>query len=378
MMINRYIYNEIHTALSEEKPKIIILYGPRQVGKTTLIQHVISELPFKTLSINADEQKYIDALSSRDLNILKSVVSGYDLLFLDEAQRVPDIGINLKILYDNLPNLKIIATGSSSFDLANKVKEPLTGRTKTLHLYPLSLLELSQHNNHFELNNQLEFYLRYGLYPDIYTTENAQEKEDKLIELSSSYLFKDVLELSNIRYANKLRKLLQLLALQIGSQVSIRELASSLDTAQETIVHYIDLLEKAFVVYRLSGFSRNLRKEVSKMDKIYFYDLGIRNAILEDFKPLALRNDRGSLFENFLITERLKRNEYKKDRARSFFWRLHTGAEIDYIEKKNALLSGYEIKSNSKVKNAPASWKGTYPNATFITVNYDNFISFLT
>ena len=251
--------------------KILLLYGPRQAGKTTLIKQVLAGSVLRKLEINADEQRYHDVLSSRDLNQLRLLVEGYDLLFIDEAQRIPDIGLNLKILRDGLPQLKIIVTGSSSFELANRTQEPLTGRTWTYTLFPIATTELRAQHNPFELRQLLDQQLIYGAYPEIFSLPNQQDKVQYLRELSTAYLYRDVLEMANLRYPDKLRKLLSLLALQVGAPVSLNELGNTLQMSKDTVAHYLDLLEKAFVVFRLSGFSRNLRKEVVKMDKVYFY-----------------------------------------------------------------------------------------------------------
>ncbi len=378
MNIKRTLKNDIRDALQGIPNKIVILYGPRQVGKTTLLDEITQELPYRTLKITADDYRYQEILSSRDLSKLMSLVSGYDCLYLDEAQRIPDIGINLKLLHDHHKSLRIVVSGSSSFDLANKIKEPLTGRTKTVYLFPIAIQELAAESTTIETKHQLESMLRYGLYPEVLTIDNIQKKEAHLRELSSSYLYKDILDLDIIRNSNKLHKLLQLLAFQIGSQVSIAELSRNIGLAQETVSHYIHLLEKSFVLFRLPGFSQNLRKEVTKMDKIYFYDIGIRNAVIENFNPISLRNDAGNLFENLLISERLKRNHYLHRYQKSYFWRLNTGAEIDYIEEGQGKLSGYEFKFNTKTAKCPASWTSAYPHASYQPINLDNYTEFLT
>ena len=357
--------------------KILLLYGPRQAGKTTLIRQVLAGSMLRKLEINADEQRYHDVLSSRDLNQLKLLVEGYDLLFIDEAQRIPDIGLNLKILRDGLPQLKIIVTGSSSFELANRTQEPLTGRTWTYTLFPIATAELRAQHNPFELLQLLDQQLIYGAYPEIFSLPNQQNKTQYLRELSTAYLYRDVLEMANLRYPDKLRKLLQLLALQVGAPVSLSELGNTLQMSKDTVAHYLDLLEKAFVVFRLSGFSRNLRKEVVKMDKIYFYDLGIRNAILNNFSPLAARNDTGALWENFLVVERRKRNAYAPSPALPYYWRTYTGAELDYIEDLDGQLAGYEFKITKKAPKAPAAWAANYPGATYAGINRENYLDFV-
>ena len=358
--------------------KILILYGPRQAGKTTLVRNILKALPLKSLEINADEQKFIDILSSRDLEKMKLMVEGYDLLFIDEAQRIPDIGINLKILHDQLPALKIVATGSSSFDLANSVREPLTGRTWTFVLYPISIFELRHQWTPFELNERLEQFLIFGMYPEIFSYKGGTDKAEYLTELTSAYLYKDVLELSTIKHSYKINKLLRLLAFQIGSLVSLNELSDALEMSKDTVANYIDLLEKSFVIFRLTGYSRNLRKEISKMDKIYFYDLGVRNSIIDNFRSLDYRDDIGQLWENFLMTERMKTLGYRSERARKYFWRTYSKAEMDYVEEKAGELFGYEFKFNPKKTRKPRAWIDAFPNAPFSFVHRENYLSFLT
>lgn len=375
MFINRLLVNEILAKLSAERSKIIVIYGARQVGKTTLVNEVLKLLNKKTLFIECDSLKYNDVLSSRDIDKLRGLVKGIDVLCIDEAQRIHNIGINLKILYDNFKDLKIIVTGSSALDLGNSIKEPLTGRTYTYKLYPISTLELSKKHNAFELSAGLEQRLIFGSYPEVFSIDNVFDKVQYLTELSTNYLYKDILEYHAIRHSNKLRDLLKLLAFQVGSEVSYTELATSLGMAKQTVENYIDLLEKSFVIFTLRGFSRNLRKEVNKKPKIYFYDLGIRNAIIDNFAYLNNRNDIGALWENFLIMERLKRNEYQKHFCSQYFWRTYTGAELDYIEEYNGKLYGYEIKW-SKLAKAPESWVKTY-KAEYSCINKDNFIDFV-
>ena len=375
-MLTRALLPAIESRLLTSS-KIVLIYGPRQAGKTTLVRQVLSNIPVRKLEINADELRYVDVLSSRDLNQLKQLVEGYELLFIDEAQRIPNIGLNLKILHDGLPQLKIIVTGSSSFELANRTQEPLTGRTWTYTLFPIATTELRAQHNPFELRQLLDQQLLYGAYPEIFGLPNQQDKVQYLHELSTAYLYRDVLEMANLRHPDKLRKLLSLLALQVGSPVSLNELGNALQMSKDTVAHYLDLLEKAFVVFRLSGFSRNLRKEVVKMDKVYFYDLGVRNAILNNFSPLAARPDAGAVWENFLVVERRKRNAYAPSPALPYYWRTYTGAELDYVEDLDGQLAGYEFKLTKKAPQAPASWLANYPGATYAGINRDNYLDFV-
>ncbi len=378
MHILRTLKKSITDALTQTPNKIIILYGPRQVGKTTLLDEITAELPYRTLKMTGDDFRHVESLSSQNLQELSQLITGYECLYLDEAQRIPNIGINLKLIHDHHKNLRIVVSGSSSLELANKVKEPLTGRTKTFQLFPIALQELAHKFNTIELKHQLGTLLQFGLYPEVLTLSGLKQKEAHLRELSNAYLYKDILELDKLRHSEKIIKLLQLLAYQIGSEVSLAELGRTLGLAQETVAHYVQLLEKSFVIFRLKGFSQNLRKEVTKMDKIFFVDIGIRNAIIDNFNPMTQRNDSGALFENFIISERLKRNHYLGDYKKSYFWRTHTGAEIDYIEQSGENLFGYEFKFNTKIAKCPETWKTTYPTASFQTHNLENYLEFTT
>ena len=376
-LIPRAIKNEIAEKIQQKTSKAIILYGPRQAGKTTLVKEIIGELSLRALCINADEYRYHEVLSSRDATQLTALVSGYELLFIDEAQRVANIGVSLKILIDTHPKLKIIVTGSSTLELAQGVSEPLTGRKWTYTLFPISQLELTQLHNTFELDQQLEERLIWGSYPEIFSLKDRQERRSYLAELSGDYLYKDVLKLSGIKNPDKLQPLLKLLAFQIGQQVSMNELGTALGMGKDTVAKYISLLEKSFVLLRLGGFSRNLRKEVSKNSKYYFYDLGIRNAIISDFRSPADRNDLGHLWENFLIIERFKRNAYRQHHPNPYFWRTYTGAEIDYLEDFEGRLQGYEIKFSKRKARAPQTFLNEYENSTWQLVSRDNVFDFI-
>ena len=283
----------------------------------------------------------------------------------------------MKIIHDQIPNIKIIVTGSSSLELANEVNEPLTGRKIIFNLFPISYQELSAQFNSFELRDSLETRLIYGGYPEIFSLENNEQKRIYLIELSNSYLYKDILQLATIKKSNRITNLLRLLAYQIGSEVSLSEISCNLNLDKETVARYIDLLEKSFVIFQIGGFNRNLRKEVSKMDKIYFYDLGIRNIVIDNFKQLKDRNDVGQLWENFLISERMKYIEYSGKYVAIYFWRTYTGAELDYIEESNDFLFGYEFKWGNKKSNVPKTWKETYPNTELKLINKENFLNFV-
>lgn len=374
MAINRFIEQQCIEHLKTSR-KVILVYGPRQAGKTTLVKQLGKESGMKVLYLSADLSKNEDLLMQRDIKILSDLTEGYQMLIIDEAQRVPEIGLVLKILYDEMPHLKVIATGSSSFELANKTSEPLTGRKHTFHLFPLALGEIAPGLNNYELDQLLEELLIYGLYPEVYTSKSNQ-KRLILEDICESYLFKDVLQLTTVKYTAKIRDLLRLLAFQVGHQVSVHELTQKLSLNRETVERYIDLLEKAFVIFRLPAYSRNLRNEVSKMDKIFFYDTGIRNALIDNFKPLNQRIDIGNIWENFIVAERQKQLSYKGLNRQSYFWRNYSGAEIDYIEEGENGLTGYEIKMEKNKVRVPKAWQEEY-RGNFQLINRSNYLDFL-
>ena len=378
-MIPRLLQSRITEQL-QVGGKIVILYGARQVGKTTLVRRVLDDLPYRSLTINADELRYTDVLSSRDLRRLRGLVEGYELLFIDEAQRIPEIGLNLKLLVDHLPHLRIVVTGSSSFRLnavASKVQEPLTGRAWVHRLYPIAMSELVRLHNPFELDDMLEERLIYGSYPEIFALAGDVQRREYLHNLAASYLYRDVLEIGGVRHSNKLRNLVRLLAFQIGREVSLTELGSQLQMNKETVATYIDRLEQSFVLFRLGGFSRNLRKEVSKQDKIYFWDLGVRNAAIDNLKPLTERDDVGALWENFVLAERLKWLHYHQTPASLYFWRTYTGAEVDIVEEREGGIHAYECKWNKPRGRLPESFLAAYPGASFEVITREGYRAYL-
>jgi uncharacterized protein len=375
MIFQRKIKNPIINCL-RNRDKVVIIYGPRQAGKTTLSKIIIDELGLKTLSINADQLKYIDVLSSRDLNLLKSLVAGYEFLFIDEGQRVPEIGINLKILHDEIPELKILVTGSSSFLLSERITESLTGRKDVFTLLPVSSGELSQYLNDFEIRDKLNEYLVYGQYPEVLNTENNFDKENYLREISESYIYKDILELENIKYPLKIRDILRLLAFQAGSQVSVHEIGKQLNLNNATVERYLHLLEQSFIIFKLEAFSTNPRKEISKSRKWFFYDNGIRNVFADNFNAMSHRNDAGALWENYIISERRKKLVFERQPFQSFFWRTLNGSEIDYVEKSGDQLFGYEIKFAKARRNPPKTWQELY-GENFHCITGKNYLDFI-
>ncbi len=377
MKIQRYLLNQIKDSLLPGK--VLVLYGPRQVGKTTLAQELLGAVALRSKFVNADELLYREALSSQSRDRLGEVLGDAELLVIDEAQRVPEIGLNLKILVDNFPHAAILATGSASFDLANKISEPLTGRKLTFNLYPVSYAELQLTLGALEARAQLERWLVWGGYPEIVLTGSPELRERLLGELVGSYLFRDLLELEGIRRSEKLVDLLRLLAFQIGQEVSITELSTSLALNRQTVDRYLDLLEKVFVIFRVSGFSRNLRKEVTKNARYYFFDNGVRNSLIQNFNPLSLRNDTGQLWENYLVVERRKANQAAHRAANTYFWRTYDQKEIDCIEERGGKLYGYEFKWQSgDIRRATRSeFLEAYPGSDLTTVSRENFEAFL-
>ena len=375
MWIKRYLRKSISDELLKGQ-KLVVLYGARQTGKTSLLSSITDELPYKTVRVNADQARYQEVFSGQDLKKMRDLVEGYELLFIDEGQKIPDLGIHLKILHDELPSLRVVVTGSSSFDLATKIGEPMTGRKRVFTLFPLSQEEMGSMHNSFELKQLLDDFLVFGSYPEVLTQSNRNDRFEVLREIGESYLMKDIIEIGQIRHIQKAYQLLKLLAFQVGSEVSIHELSQSLKLNHETVESYIGLFEKAFVLFRLGGFSRNLRNEIKKSSKIYFWDTGIRNYLIGNINRLNQRNDSGALFENFLTAERQKWLCNHRLLTNSYFWRLYTGADIDYIEENQGVLTGYEIKWGRGSIRVPKSCTEAY-KADVQLINRENYLDFI-
>lgn len=358
--------------------KALIIYGPRRAGKTTLLKAYLASCGWRYRLETGDDIRLRHLLGSGDLKQIVAFAEGFDLVAIDEAQQIPGIGMGLKILVDQLPGLRIIAIGSSSFDLAGAIGEPLTGRKRTITLFPLSQLELKQHFNLYDLRQRLEEFLIYGSYPEIVVTEGRKKKIELLEELAGSYLLKDVLALERIRSSRTLLDLLKLIAFQVGSEVSLNELATQVKLDVKTVGRYLDILEKNFVLLRVGGFSRNLRNEVTSKAKYYFLDNGVRNAVIGQYNLLDSRNDLGALWENFVVAERLKKRAYAGIYGTFHFWRTYDGKEIDYVEERDGGLFGFECKwsANRRIK-PPRKWTDSYPDAKFEVVTPDNYLDFV-
>ena len=358
--------------------KVLIIYGARQVGKTTLLKNFLSKTSYKYKLDSGDNIIMQELLSSSDFSRILEYAEGYDLIAIDEAQQIAGIGVGLKILVDQLPKLRLIVTGSSSFDLSQKVGEPLTGRKKTLTLYPIAQKELAMTRNRHNLKEGISDFLIFGSYPEVIKATTKKDKITVLNEIVNSYLFKDVFMLERIKGSKVLLDLVRLLALQTGSEVSLNELATQLGIDVKTVSRYLDILEKAFIIFKLGGFSKNLRGEITSKCKYYFWDTGIRNAIISQFNPLNTRNDAGALWENFIIAERLKKQSYVESHTRAYFWRTYSQKEIDLVEEKDGKLHGFECKmSSSKRALAPKEWRAAYPDAIFSVITKDNYLDFI-
>lgn len=358
------------------KGKAILVFGARQVGKSTLIERLLDKRKESVLHISGDEPDIRDSLAKITSTQLKSYIGKHTILFIDEAQRISNIGLTLKLITDKIKNVQVIATGSSTFEMANKMNEPLTGRKYEFQLFPLSFAELVQHHGLLEEKRQLEQRLIYGSYPEIII--NPTESDELLSLISDSYLYKDLLMLDKIKRPKLLEKILKVLALQIGSEVSVNEIAQLVGANKGTIEKYIQLFEQTFVIFTLPSYSRNVRNELKKSKKIYFYDCGIRNAIIGNFTPLRNRTDTGALWENYLMAERKKKTAYENNRAQHYFWRTQQQQEIDLVEETNDQLQAFEFKWNSKNKvKFSKTFLNAYPKVTTAVISPLNYEEFL-
>ena len=374
-MIKRQLQEKIEARMFAGKAIIVI--GARQVGKSTLFKMIIDKQDLPTLQLNCDEPETRDMLSNTNIANLRLLIANNRIVVIDEAQRVENIGMTLKLITDNFPDIQLLVTGSSSFELQDKLNEPLTGRKFEYHLFPISTAEILNSQGLLRVNQTLEQRLIFGSYPDIIT--HSEDAKELLTNLSGSYLYKDLLSLDSVRRPALLGKILTALALQVCSEVSYNELAQTIGSDNKTVEKYIDLLEKCYIVFRLNGFNRNLRTELKKGKKIYFYDNGIRNAILQNFAPLSLRQDTGALWENFIISERIKANHYSGRYANSYFWRTTQQQEIDYIEECDGQFTVFEMKWNPRRANTqfPSSFLTEYDVKETAVITPDNWMDWV-
>jgi hypothetical protein len=357
--------------------KALIISGPRRIGKTTLVKQYLSQTKLKYRFETGDDFRTRQIFESQDLQLISDHLNGIDIIAIDEAQRIREVGYSLKLIVDNIPDVKVIATGSASFALAGQVGEPLTGRKLTLNMYPVSVLELSAVYPKQELQQKLNDFLIFGTYPEVLTTDKKDEKIEILKEITGSYLLKDILEMDKIKSHKTVVNLLKMLALQVGNEVSFSEIGRQLQVDNKTVARYVDLFEKSFIIYPLSAFSRNLRNELTGKNKYYFYDNGIRNALISNFNSFDMRNDTGGLWENFMVLERIKRNAYKGYSPNLYFWRTYDQKEIDMIEERDGGLFGYEFKFGKKMPKPPKLWTETYNEASYKVYNTDNYLNFI-
>jgi predicted AAA+ superfamily ATPase len=375
LILNREITDKVIKKLQPNK--VVMVVGARRVGKTVLVEEILKRIKELNLSLNGEDINVRDKLINRTVENYKQLLGTNKLLYIDEAQKIPDIGQILKLMVDEIEGLKIIISGSSSFDIYKDAGEPLTGRKFTFKLYAFSENELNQIENSISKIDKLKERLVYGNYPELTHIPDQKDKREYLNEMISSYLLKDILVYENIKNSQKLFNLLRLIAFQTGSEVSLQELGSQLGISKNTVEKYLDLLSKVYILHKVEGFSRNLRKEITKNSRWYFLDNGIRNATIANFNPITSRNDVGQLWENYMISERLKYQEYNRISVNNYFWRTYEQQEIDWIEERDGRLYGYEFKwKDSKVK-IPPQWLKAYPEASFEVINKDNFHSWI-
>ena len=374
--IERLIQQKITLRLQPNK--VILLFGARRVGKTVLIREIVKQFGGKYLLLNGEDVNTLLLLEQQSVSNYKHLLNGVELLVIDEAQNIPDIGKKLKFIVDEIPEIKVIASGSSSFDLLNKTGEPLVGRSSQFLLFPFSQKELSKNENSFETHANLESRLIYGSYPELISMDNYELRQEYLRDIVNAYLLKDILSIEGLKNAGKMKDLLRLIAFQMGNEVSYDELGKQLGMSKNTVEKYLDILSKVFVVYRLGAYSTNQRNEVSKAGKWYFYDNGIRNAIIGNFNPISLRQDIGALWESYLIGERIKQKNYLGLNKDFYFWRVYGGKEIDLIESSANEIQAFEFKWGDKIPKVPAAFATNYPNATYSVINHTNYLDFIT
>lgn len=373
--IKRDLQLKIENSLKPNK--VVLIFGARRVGKTVLMNEIVRKFEGKTLVLNGEDYDTLALLENRSIGNYRNLLNGVALLAIDEAQHIPDIGAKLKLIVDEIKDIRVIVSGSSSFDIFNQSGEPLVGRSSPFHLTAFSQKEIAQTENALQTRQNLENRLIYGSYPDVVLMNINEERKEYLKNIVSAYLLKDILMVDGIKNASKMKELLQLIALQMGSEVSYEELGRRLGMSKNTVEKYLDLLSKTFVIYRLGAFSRNLRKEITKAGKWYFYDNGIRNALIGTYNSLAIRQDVGHLWENYLISERIKKNLAEKQNADFYFWRTYDGQEIDLLEVSGDDVAAFEFKWGEKLSKSPEAFAKNYPRATYQVVNPKNYMEFI-
>lgn len=375
----------IHRALQKQiemrmKPqKVMLVFGPRRVGKTFLLRQIVQSFSGRSLVLNGEDADSAALLEPVSIANYRHVFQNVELLAIDEAQHIPDIGKKLKLIVDEVPGIRVIASGSSSFDLKNQAGEPLVGRSTQFTLLPFSQQEIATIESPIETKRNLEIRQLYGSYPDVVALESFEEKKEYLMDIVESYLLKDILAVDGIKNSAKIHDLLRLVAYQMGDELSYEEVGKQLGISKNTVERYLDLLQKVFVLYRLGGYSKNLRKEVTKSSKWYFTDNGVRNAVIRNFEPLSRRTDidRGALWENYIITERLKRNYNNRLLLDFYFWRTYDKQEIDLLEVGSGVMNAFEMKAGKKSPSAPKAFADAYPEAQFTAINIDNYWEYI-
>ncbi|ASB50429.1 ATP-binding protein [Alkalitalea saponilacus] len=375
----KYLVRDLSESIIKklQSNKVVIVFGARRVGKTVLVKEILKQVNEPVLSLNGEDINVHDKLAIRSVENYKQILGSYKLLYIDEAQKIPEIGSKLKLMIDEIDGLKVIISGSSSFDIHKDTGEPLTGRKYSFNLFALSENEYNQVENSISKVDKVRERLIFGNYPELLQLPDREDKIDYLNEMVSSYLLKDILVYENIKNSQKIFNLLRLIAFQIGGEVSLQELGNQLGISKNTVEKYLDLLNKVFILHKVEGFSRNLRKEITKNSRWYFLDNGIRNAVIANFNPIESRNDIGALWENYMISERLKYQEYKRLSSNNYFWRTYEQQEVDWVEERDGSLFGYEFKWKEDKVKIPTQWKSAYPNASFELINMDNFTEWL-
>jgi len=374
-LIQRLVQKRVEDRL--QAGKVIIISGARRTGKTVMVKEIVKKLKDPYLYLNGEDYTTSLKLQNKGIDEYRQLIGNNKYLIIDEAQKIPQAGQILKILVDEIEGLHILITGSSAFDIANQVGEPLTGRKYTFQLHPIAQCELQNTENAIETESNLESRLLFGSYPEVISITGNEQKTEYLSELVNSYLLKDILTLDSIKNSSKLVNILRMLAFQVGNEVSVNELAQNVGLNKNTVEKYLDLLCKVFIIYRVEGYSRNLRKEISKSPRYYFWDNGIRNILIANFNPLVLRNDSGQLWENYIISERLKLQDFNAWISNNYFWRTYDQQEIDWIEERDGGLFAFEMKYKKGNKKVPGAWAKNYPQAEYNVINRENYLSFI-